>query len=37
MLAAGLGIPVLAALNPQLGSRLGALALAAILVVVAFA
>lgn len=37
MLAAGIGIPVLAALNAQLGSRLGSPALAAaILFVVAF-
>ena len=38
MLAAGIGIPVLAALNAQLGARLGSPALAAaILFVVAFA
>ena len=38
MLAAGIGIPVLAALNAQLGARLGSPALAAsVLFVVAFA
>jgi transporter family-2 protein len=38
MLAAGIGIPVLAALNAQLGSRIGApAAAAAVLFVVAFA